>query len=288
MRNLIVTSALAALAFTVPTLVTSQAHASLAACGDINVQANAQCEAKVGVQCTAQCTPINFQAACAAKGYASCQAQCTHLPSVDCTGSCEGSCEGSCQPGTFDCNVSCQGTCDGNCSGKCASSANQADCEAQCKATCKGECDASCSGTPVDCQGGCNASCKGSCTADANLDCQASCQAQLSVDCEASLQGGCEANCSRPEGAIFCNGQFVDDNGNAQECLDSIKAWLDANAKFYGTASASCSGSQCEAQANGGCSLGMIAPSSPSGTPYYIAALAALAGIVVGKARRRR
>lgn len=288
MRNLIVTSALAALAFAVPTFVTSQAHAGLEACGDIHVEANAKCEAKVGVECTAMCTPISFQAACAAEGYASCKGECPELPSVECTGSCEASCQGSCQPGNFNCGVDCQATCDADCSGSCSSSSDKAECEAQCKATCKGECDASCTGSPVECEGGCQSSCEGSCKADANFSCQAECQGKLNVDCEANLQGGCEAKCSRPEGAIFCDGQFVDDNGNAQACMDAISAWLQANIDAHASASAECSGGSCEAAADAGCSLGMISPSAPSGTPYYLGALAALAGVVVGKLRRRR
>ncbi len=292
MQRLIVTSALAAVAFAIPTFLTAQAHAGLEACGDIHVEASAKCEAYVGAECTAKCTPVSFQAACAAEGYAQCKGEC-NLPSVNCDASCEGECKGQCTSNpNFNCTIDCEGRCDGDCTGHCSSAADKAECQAQCKANCKGSCEASCNGAPVECEGSCHASCEGTCTANTNFECQAQCQAELSVDCEAELQGGCEAKCSRPEGAIFCDGQFVDDNGNAQECLDSIKAWLAANASFHAGASGSaqCSGGSCtaEGEAEAGCGLGMVSPSAPTGTAYYLAGLAALAGIAVGKLRRRR
>lgn len=292
MRKLIVTSVLAALSFAAPMLVTSQAHAGLDACGDINLSASATCTAEVSGGCKAKCTPISFYAECAGRGYASCEGQCD-LPSVDCDASCQGSCEGTCGANPdFSCSANCQGSCgvdcSGTCDGQCASSANQAECkgqcEAQCKATCQGECDASCNGAPVECNGSCEASCSGSCKAKTNMDCQVSCQAKLEVSCEAELKGGCEVACDAPGGAVFCDGQYVDKNGHGQECLDAITANVNAHA----SASAECSGGSCTAEGEAGCGLGMVSPNGPSGTPYYLAGLAALAGIAVGKLRRRR
>ena len=73
-------------------MVAAPAHAGIESCGDINVEASAQCEVSGGVECTGQCTPVSFQAACSAQLHAECSSTCD-LPSVECTGSCEGDCK---------------------------------------------------------------------------------------------------------------------------------------------------------------------------------------------------
>jgi hypothetical protein len=290
MRKLI-GPALIAAALAVPMLVTTQAQAGLEACGDINVEANAQCEMEVSGGCEVNCTPVKFEAACAAKGYATCEGECD-LPSVECSGSCEGTCQGNCENNPdFSCNANCQGSCDGDCSGQCSSSGNKSECEAQCKATCKGECEASCNGSPVTCEGQCKGSCEGQCKAKTNMSCQVDCQATLSVDCHAELEGGCKAACSSPEGALFCDGQYVDHNGNAQACMDAVAAWTaEINASASGSTSAQCSGGSCTAEAEGdaGCGMSVANGTTDGSAPYALGLIGALGALLFGRARRRK
>jgi MYXO-CTERM domain-containing protein len=164
--------------------------------------------------CTAMCEPVSVQAACAADLRVDCDGMCNAEIEANCDVDCQAGCEGRCDvdPGNFSCAADCQADCSADCSGSCAADSDSARCEASCKATCSGSCDVECSGTPpsADCKASCEASCSGSCQGKANIDCQIDCQADGFAECEAMLEGGCEAQCEKPEGAIFCDGQFVD------------------------------------------------------------------------------
>jgi hypothetical protein len=83
----------------------------------------------------------------------------------------------------------------------CQQQTPQADCVTQAKAQCDVHCNASCSGAPANCPGQCRACCVGSCTGQINYKCD--------YQCFADLQGGCNVQCQQPNGAIFCNGQYV-------------------------------------------------------------------------------
>src|SRR5262245_26961869 len=73
------------------------AQAGIDACGDIHVEADAQCEViPPGASCEAMCEPVALRAACAAELAASCDGGCNKLPSATCTGSCEADCEADC------------------------------------------------------------------------------------------------------------------------------------------------------------------------------------------------
>ena len=252
------------------------AQAGIEACGNINVSASADCKVEVSGGCPAMCEPINFTASC----YADCSGQCNVTADVGCTGSCEADCSGSCEanPGSFDCQASCEGTCGADCEANCSD--NQ--CVASCKATCEGECSGSCQGTPpsATCEAKCSASCQGSCKAEVNADCQVSCQGS----CSAELSGGCKAECEKPEGALFCDGQYVDHGGNLEECIAALNAIL--NVKVDASASASCSGNSCEAEGEVSASCAHNeGPVSPWSAGW---AAAFLAGLGVTIRRRRR
>ena len=127
------------------------AHAGLAACGNINVEANATCEIEPpSVDCTANCTPLKFQAACAGKLEVDCSGQCNVNVSASCTASCSADCEASCnvKPATFDCQAECNLKADAECNAQCSAAANKAQCQASCKASFSADCDASCKVTP--------------------------------------------------------------------------------------------------------------------------------------------
>jgi hypothetical protein len=234
------------------------AHAGLAACGDIHVEASARCEVLVEGGCVAHCEPVSFEAACAAELHANCDGECNASASVDCRTSCEADCSGRCEvdPGSFDCRAECNADCQGSCSASCSS--NDSECRAACEATCSASCDGRCEATPpsAECNAKCEASCEGSCEAEANVDCQVECQADGFAMCEADLQGGCEAQCQKPEGALFCDDQYIDHGGNLEECINSLQAEL--NIEVEGYAEAECANGTCEAEAGGAISCSVV------------------------------
>ena len=263
-----------------------RAHAGIDACGDITVSASAECELiPPGVDCDVHCTPIAVQATCSAELYASCSGECNGSATVECTGSCDTDCHAECDvdPGNYQCSAECQGGCEADCSGSCAAGDAGAECRASCQATCSGHCDASCSGTPptADCDAKCEARCEGSCTAEANFSCQIDCQADGYATCTVDAQGSCEAHCDTQEGALFCDGEYVDYGGNLDECVEALKDLFDIEVEGY--ARADCDDDSCEAEAGGsvGCQV------SGSGAAGSGVALI-LAFFLLGAARRRR
>jgi MYXO-CTERM domain-containing protein len=278
---------LGALALVAPLSIASEAQAadaSLSSCGNIYVEAEAECEVLVEGGCTAQCEPVSVQAACAADLKVDCDGECNVSASAECSGSCEADCAGRCDvdPGSFNCTADCQADCSAECSGRCSADSNSAECQASCKATCSGECDAQCTGTPPEatCEAKCQASCSGSCRAEANADCQIMCQADGFAECTATVEGGCEAQCEKPDGAIFCDGQYVDAGNNLQECIAALQAIF--NIEVYAEGSASCEGNTCMAEGEVGCSC-----SADGGDAPALAGLLGL-GLVFATRRRRR
>lgn len=282
-RLFAIAAALAAPLFAPP------AHAGVDACGNIDVEANAQCKVYVKEECKAKCTPVSFTAACHAELQASCAGGCTAtLPS--CQATCEGTCSGECtaDPGNFDCEGSCKADCGATCQGKCASNANSTECEASCKATCSGECSGKCTGTPpsAECSAKCQASCQGSCSGQAHMDCQIDCQAKGMAECQTNLQGGCEVQCDDPEGALFCNGNYIDHNGNLQECIAALDAFLKAHVDASASYSGSCEGNTCTAEGKAACKCSRVAPTPP--TNFGAFTVAGLAALAIAARRRSR
>ena len=276
---------LGALACAVPLLLSGQAQAAgLDSCGDIFVEADAMCTVYAGVECEAQCKPVNVTAACAAELQVSCAGECNVSATAECTGSCSADCQAECdvKPAEFNCQASCQADCSADCSSRCAADSNSAECQASCKATCSGSCDASCSVTPAEanCQAKCDASCSGSCKAEANADCQIDCQASGFADCQVELEGGCKGHCSEPEGALFCDGNYVDAGNNLQECIAALQALF--NIEVYADGSAMCSGNTCSAEGEVGCSC------TSNGAGDLPLAVLGLGFVAVAVRRRRR
>ena len=75
MRKLTAPAVAAALAFVVPMFTAGEARAGLAACGDIHVEANAQCELTAEGGCDVQCEKFEMTAACDAKIYGGCKVE---------------------------------------------------------------------------------------------------------------------------------------------------------------------------------------------------------------------
>ncbi len=264
-------------------------QAGIAACGDIHVEAAAECVVKVEGGCVAECSPLSFKAACAAESFTRCEGSCSASAEAECTGTCSGTCVAECDadPGKFDCAGSCQLDCSGNCEASCSTAEDGAGCKASCEATCSAECDAECDVVPpsADCEAQCEGCCEGSCTAEANLDCQFSCQSEFSASCEAELEGGCKVACEDPDGALFCDGQYVDHGGKLAECVAALDAIL--NLEVDASASASCSNGSCSAEAEASIScFGTIHPERDS--PAGLLGLVLGAGLLAGAGRYRR
>ena len=225
-------------------------------CGDLYFQAEGEFECEVYVdppECKAKCEPLSFQAECAAELKVGCDGQCNLQADVECTASCETSCTAECMGGNFDCEAHCEGSCVADCDAQCAGSANGGECRASCEATCQGECGASCNVTEPSCEAQCSGSCQGSCEAEVNMDCQVDCRAEGYVSCEANLQGGCEVQCDSGDGAMFCDGQYVQST-NIDDCAAALAAAFDIEVQYY--ADAECSGNSCKAEA--GCSCATV------------------------------
>lgn len=278
----------------VPVLVLAPrlARAGLEACNNIHVSASAECKLETSGGCTAMCEPTRFEAACAGKLTSQCDGECSASADVDCTGSCEATCQGQCEanPGSFDCRGSCTASCGADCDAQCSGSAGgsgaQGSCKATCEANCGAKCDAQCTGTPpsATCEGKCRASCEGSCRGKASARCQIDCQAKLEGSCKAELEGGCKARCEQPEGALFCDGQYVDTGNRLQECIDALRATYDI--QVQGSASAQCSGNQCTGEAEGSVSCAASTRTPP--VAPAVAMLALVGAAIARNARRGR
>ena len=269
------------------------ARADLGACGQIDVRAEAECEVvPPSAQCETMCTPISVRASCSAKLAASCDASCSKLPSVDCHGTCEAGCKGDCMidPGKFDCRADCQADCDGRCAAGCASKGDKTACMASCSGSCSVSCDNQCDVQlpKADCNAVCKASCEGSCKVETNLDCQVDCQAKGYAKCEADVTGGCKTRCQGKKGTLFCDGNYVDTGDNLQECVDALKATLNAHVMGSASGTSSCTGNECtasgKASVSSDCSV-QRAGKRESATPALL--LLAL-GIAYAARRRSR
>lgn len=283
----IVTPLLPVLTLLTPFALMGEAHAGIGACGDIHVEAQAECEVKGGIECEAECTPIAFEAQCAAELEVNCGGTCNIAAEVDCSADCSATCMGECEvdPGQFDCRGSCVADCSGGCDAHCEAGSAGSECRASCEATCEGSCSAKCDVDlpEADCSGKCEASCSGRCEAEANIDCQVECQADGYVGCKADLEGGCKAECNVEQGALFCDGQYVDHGNNLEECVDSLRALIDARVEGY--AEAECSGNECSAAAGGSISCSVA---DADDNARNLGLMGAFGLMVVGFAARRR
>jgi hypothetical protein len=281
-----------ALSFAAALFVAPHAQASLDACGNIDVRAEAKCTAYVEGGCQAACEKLEFEATCHAHGYLDCRGRCSASVEAACTASCEiDECTAKCEakPAVFECQANCVASCDGSCVGSCESQCGsdascKSQCQGSCKASCRGECSASCKVSPpsATCEAKCRASCQGQCKVNANAGCQARCQGNFQAGCESELKGGCDVQCQKPSGVLACDGQYVDYQNNAEECLDALTAWT---ASIEASGTAECSGNQCSAEGEASCECGTARGSSTFGN---VSALLGAVALGVGASLRRR
>jgi MYXO-CTERM domain-containing protein len=272
--------------------VAAPASADLGACDDILIEARAECKVvPPSLECEKQCTPLSIKAVCSARLAAMCDASCDELPSVDCSAQCVAGCTGDCtvDPGKFDCRAACEADCSGSCEAGCRSSDDRTQCSAECMGSCSVSCQKSCDVRlpSASCDAKCMASCEGSCRVETNLDCQVDCQADGYASCEAEVKGGCEIDCKGDEGALFCDGQYIDHGDNLQMCVDALKARLDVRVTAESSGSSGCDGGTCTAEGrakvSSDCSVARAGGTGGSSLAWM--SLAALAAI--GWRRRR-
>jgi MYXO-CTERM domain-containing protein len=265
----------------------SQAQ-GLDSCGNINVEAEAQCEVVApGVQCEAQCTPVSVEAACSARLVADCDGECNVTPPQGCSVDCSADCNAECtvNPGMFDCAARCDASCSGKCEGECSASANKADCMGACEGTCSAKCEGGCDVVPpeANCEGKCEASCDASCEVEAELDCHVECQTDAYAQCKVDVQGGCMGECQTMEGALFCDGEYVDHGDNLAECVEAIELIITAEVDGYAEGSSSCDGASCKAEGKAGVSCAATPGEKSAGAGF-----AGLLGATMLLASRRR
>jgi hypothetical protein len=157
-----------------------------------------------------------------------------------------------------------------------------------CSASCEGKCDVEL--PEADCDAGCEASCEGSCEADANFDCQLNCQARGYGECETDVQGGCDVACETEEGALFCDGEYIDHGGNLEECIAALRAKLNIKVEASAMGSSSCEGGSC--QAEGSANAKVTSDCATAGAPTHERGRFALGflvmlGVVVATRRAR-
>jgi len=158
------------------------------------------------------------------------------------------------------------------------------NCPTTAKAQCDVHCKDSCQIPPSNCSEHCTKCCTGSCTTQVNFDCDFSCFAEV--------KGGCEVQCQRPEGAIFCNGQYVHAS-DVQACIaDLAQRGVNVDVSARGTVKCDLSGCQGAGSTTGlptgsgkgGCSATPGSPAADGG----LAMVFAFWGLAVATRRRRR
>ena len=124
------------------------------------------------------------------------------------------------------------------------------------------------------------------------VSCQGECRATYDApSCEAKLKGGCKVNCTRPEGELFCSGEYVDTGDHLSKCTAALAAALNIHAEASGSCSSGSDvdggGAECEAKASvSACSTSpQEAPHTPPVAPGVIV-LGAIGAAIARRVRR--
>lgn len=251
----------------------STASAGEEACGKFDFSGGLNCKIEVSGGCSAKCTPISFEAGC--------NGGCTAEPDPGCVDDdCGEACILECNPELLDCFAGCHSECDADVQAECeAADPTKTDCAIQAKSQCNGHCEAACEVPPSDCKEHCNKCCFGSCQTLKNFQCD--------FDCYAEFKGGCDVSCQQPEGAIFCNGQFVNAT-DIGECINYLLTQgieVDVSA----TASVECGPEGCDfAAAVEGAGCSFVAPGNGETEMVLLLGLFGLGLIVVRQRRLRK
>ena len=90
--------------------------------------------------------------------------------------------------------------------------------------------------------------------------------------------------CSEPEGALFCDGQYVDAGNNLEECIAALEAAFDI--EVQGSASGQCNNGRCEGEAEG--SLSCAVDPETRHSAWALGWFGAVTSSLLVLARRRR
>jgi hypothetical protein len=119
------------------------------------------------------------------------------------------------------------------------------------------------------------------------MDCQIDCQSKGFVDCQSKLTGGCEGQCDEPNGALFCDSQFVDNNGNFEACKTAIEGFIKSHVQVSASGTSNCANGTCEAQGQASCKCSRIAPTDATNAQAFTVAGLAAAAILARRRSRR-
>jgi hypothetical protein len=237
-------------------------------CGNFNFASGISCKIEVSGGCMADCTTLKFEAGCSGG--------CSVTANQTCVNDCGTKCVAMCDPAALDCFTGCHGECDQPTTAECMQKQPSADCVTQAKAQCDVHCKDACQVPPTNCQEHCTKCCTGSCTTQVNFDCD--------FQCFASLQGGCTAQCTAPQGAIFCNGQYVHAS-DVQACVTYL-ATQGINVDVSARGSATCDLNGCKGVGSASGAGCMMSPGSNAGL-FGGVAWGAIA-CVMARIRRRK
>jgi hypothetical protein len=269
-RITIVSAVLAA----TPLLVAASARAEdHGPCGNFDFSGNVACKVQVSGGCTASCDAPKVTVACGGK--------CTATSTQTCNDSCGTACIQQCNPELLDCFGGCHAECDQPTIKLCQDKHPNDDCVTQGKAQCDVHCKSSCKVPDTNCQEHCTKCCSGSCTTQVNFDCDFKCLADVELSCK--------AQCAKPTGGIFCNGQYVDAT-DVQQCIAYLatKLKIDVDVSATASGSANCGPNGCAADSKAsvkaaGCTL---APGANDGLAAL--GLAGVLGLIASFRARRR
>ena len=250
---------------------TASAAPDASACGNFDLSSTVSCEVKVSGGCVTECEPVNFTAAC--------DGECTVDVDTTCTQTCGEACITECtlNPGSFECSAGCSADCSAGCDADCEASADKASCSAECKASCQASCSADCKVVAP------TATCEEKCAKVCSTSCETSARASCKYNCTAELTGGCKTQCESPEGALFCDGQYVNVSS-----FDDCEAYIESlDIEYTANAEGHCDASGCEgtADASVGCTTAPV-----GSAPFNVGAIAAMVtglGLIVSRRRRR-
>jgi hypothetical protein len=252
------------------TLVAGSAFAD-GPCGTFDLSGSLDCKIKVSADCSASCGVDKLEA--------SCSGHCTAAADTKCTkDDCGATCIAQCDPSLLDCFSGCHAECDQPAIDLCNQKHPGEDCVSQGKAQCDIHCKDNCKVPDTNCEEHCNKCCLGSCQVQANFDCDFS--------CTADVKAHCSAHCSKPEGGIFCNGQFVDAT-DVQQCV-SYLATKGINVDVSAQGSANCGPNGCGADASAKAAGCAAAPGSDNGVAGAFALIGVATAFGAWKRRRRR
>jgi hypothetical protein len=79
------------------------------------------------------------------------------------------------------------------------------------------ECTQQCE--PVNMTRVCTTKCSGGCNKSATTTCKGGCE----TECTEQLKGACNTKCTTTEGALFCDGQFIDTGSTIKDCVTEIE-----------------------------------------------------------------